>query len=100
MSCCRPGKWGNPFRVVLTDQFHAHEVVNSDGTVVAYAGHRWEATARAVQLHRKWLIEDTQGIAIAAAARRELKGKPLMCFCPLGKPCHVDNLIDAAEGRL
>lgn len=29
---------------------------------------------------------------------RELRGKDLMCWCPLGRPCHADVLLDLANG--
>jgi hypothetical protein len=29
--------------------------------------------------------------------RRELRGRPLGCFCPLDEPCHVDILLRVAN---
>ena len=33
----------------------------------------------------------------AAAAREELRGKNLACFCPLSEPCHADVLLEVAN---
>jgi Domain of unknown function (DUF4326) len=29
----------------------------------------------------------------------ELRGKNLMCWCKIGKPCHADVLLDVANGE-
>ncbi len=33
----------------------------------------------------------------AADVRRELAGKDLACWCPLGQPCHADALLELAN---
>jgi hypothetical protein len=79
--CSRPSKWGNLFVVVKmksTEDMHQKSVAQ----------------------HRDWLKGDRWGRKIAMAAKKELKGKKLGCWCAMNKACHVDNLIDAAEGRL
>lgn len=73
----RPTKWGNPFAV---------------GNVCA------ETPQRAVDLYAKWLRDDALGREIAHRATRELRGKDLACWCPLGEPCHADVLIEIANG--
>lgn len=66
----RPTKWGNPFRIGV------------DGT-------REEVVRR----YREWL--NTQP-SLLEAARRELRGKDLVCWCaPL--PCHADVLLEVAN---
>jgi hypothetical protein len=30
---------------------------------------------------------------------RELKGKNLSCWCPIGQPCHADVLLKLANGE-
>jgi hypothetical protein len=32
-----------------------------------------------------------------AALRRDLAGKDLACWCPLGQPCHADVLLELAN---
>ncbi len=68
----RPGRrWGNPYSVAE----HGRE--------------------RAVELYRRHLAEHPE---LVAAARRELRGRPLGCWCPLdGRPCHADVLIELAN---
>jgi hypothetical protein len=70
----RPSRWGNPFSI-------------------ADAGSRAEAVAR----YRVWVAAPEQA-DLRAAARRELAGKVLCCWCPLGGPCHAEVLIDIANG--
>lgn len=30
--------------------------------------------------------------------RRDLRGKDLACYCPVDQPCHVDVLLEIANG--
>jgi hypothetical protein len=66
----RPTKWGNPF--------HLHPFIN------------------AVELYERW-IKTSDGKHIAEAARRELAGKDLACWCKEGEPCHADVLLRYAN---
>lgn len=66
----RPSKFGNPF------------VIGRDGT-------RGEVIAK----YRRWLATKPQ---LLEAAKTELRGKDLVCFChPL--PCHGDVLVEVAN---
>ena len=69
----RPSKWGNPYRV--------------DGTTVA-------GNAEAVDLFRQHLWRHPE---LVEAARRELRGKSLACWCRPGDPCHADVLLEVAN---
>ena len=69
----RPAKWGNPYP--------AKTVGN----------------AEAVRLYRVWLEESLPGQEIKAAARAELCGKNLACFCADGATCHGDVLLEIAN---
>lgn len=66
----RPSKWGNPF------------VIGRDGT-----------REQVVERYRTWLLARP---AMVAAARRELAGKNLVCFCA-PNACHGDVLLDIAN---
>ena len=66
------GRWGNPF------------VIGKDGT-------REEVIAK----YREWLLAQPD---LVAAARRELRGKDLLCFCA-PKPCHGDVLLEVANSN-
>ena len=66
----RPSKWGNPF------------VIGRDGS-------REDVIAK----YRLWIKEQPE---LRAAARRQLRGKNLICYCaPL--PCHGDVLLEVAN---
>jgi hypothetical protein len=67
----RPTKWGNPYPVAI----HGRD--------------------EAVRLHREHLLADHD---LAAAARAELAGRDLACWCPAGEPCHADALLAVANG--
>lgn len=71
---CRPGEWGNPFKV------------GTDGVA---------SSAFAVQLYRDWIMVPAQG-----PLRRklgDLRGKNLACWCKPGTPCHADVLLEIAN---
>lgn len=72
VSVCRPGRWGNPFRV--SKAYTAQE---------------------AVEHYRRQMPEFTK-----EAARRELAGRNLACFCKLGEPCHADVLLEIANAEV
>lgn len=74
----RPGYWGNPFRIL---------------------GSTKEARQEAVDQFRKWLEKSGEGTVFAAAAKAQLRGKDLACWCPLDAPCHADVLLEIANAR-
>ena len=89
VSVARPSRFGNPFRVGrLVDAFGNDEDVRAITRVSA---------ATAVALFRDWLVANSFGRSVAAAAREELRGKNLACFCPLDQPCHADVLLEVAN---
>lgn len=65
----RPTKWGNPYSV--------GSETDASGAVTAYIAVLDPATV--------------------AAARRELRGKNLACWCALDQPCHADILLRIAN---
>jgi hypothetical protein len=67
----RPTKWGNPYLVVAGDR------------------------AAAVVEYRAYLAAHPD---LVGAARRELAGRDLCCWCPLDEPCHADVLLAVANG--
>ena len=70
----RPTKWGNPHVAVP------------------------ERAADAVARYRADLERGRLRVSVADV-RRELRGKDLGCWCPPGRPCHADVLLDVANGR-
>lgn len=82
----RPGRWGNPHRVAeLLDFMEPRVPVR-----------KRDAHEVAVALYREWLLTRA-GQEIIVAARRELRGRDLMCWCPLDQPCHADVLLEIAN---
>lgn len=68
----RPSKWGNPF------------VVGPDGT-----------RDEVVEKYRAWLLIQPE---LLEAARRELRGRDLVCFCA-PSACHGDVLLSVANAE-
>jgi hypothetical protein len=74
----RPSKWGNPFT-------HLQHL----GGPLVIVDTREEAVAR----YEEWLMSQPE---LVAAAKKELRGKVLGCFCsPLS--CHGDVLLKVAN---
>jgi hypothetical protein len=85
----RPSKWGNPNRVRgrFVDEWNGAEHYCAPG----------EARAVAVRLYREDFKLDRFDVT-PEDARRELAGRDLACWCPLGQPCHADVLLEIANG--
>lgn len=80
----RPSKWGNPFKVGAQNPF---------GTITADLRHSASI----------YLGFAPQNERLIAAAQAELRGKDLVCWCPLVDefgyrfPCHADVLMELAN---
>lgn len=73
----RPSKWGNPYNM-------------KDWEVRGYIRNSRE---RVIELYRQYLTFHPE---LVVAAKAELKGKDLVCWCaPL--PCHADILLEMAN---
>lgn len=66
----RPSKWGNPHPLELGRE-------------------------EAVRRYREYLLTGRLPVTVEDA-RRELHGRDLACYCPLGEPCHADVLLELA----
>jgi hypothetical protein len=89
VSVCRPGRWGNPFKV------------GSTGWIPVDTSGLWSK-----EPHPPLTVADTvECYRLSAehlAARQprwfeELRGKNLACWCPPDQPCHADVLLDIAN---
>jgi hypothetical protein len=76
----RPSKWGNPWPVGRA---------GIDGEVVA--------DAHAAVARFKAAVDATPHVPGSAEIRRELRGRDLVCWCPLEGPCHADVLLEIAN---
>lgn len=71
----RPTKWGNPFKIGTDDN-----------------GVYWDRES-VINLYREWIKQQPD---LITAAKKELKGKDLVCWCtPL--PCHAEVLMEIAN---
>lgn len=79
VSCARPHRYGNPF-IVATPK--------NGGNI---------SRADAVRLFREALFDGRLQFTVADV-RRELRGHSLACWCALDEACHVDVLLEVANG--
>ncbi len=112
---CRPGKWGNPFRVmgkneyIFCDASHRRTIL----TPWVIWDHEQDirrnpaTPAMAVELYRRWLTGEFNAGGIvrpclysAEDIRREFRGKNLACWCRPGDPCHADVLLELANAAV
>jgi hypothetical protein len=105
----RGSKWGNPCTQVRMPALDGSEW-EQEGRLGKVSGERhafvhpdksvtWhlvkDATReQAVAMYRRWL---DMRPGLVEAARAELAGRDLMCWCPLDEPCHADVLLSIAN---
>lgn len=77
----RSTKWGNPFK---------------PGVATPYAGGRKIQDKRHAFVIYRAAAPDNE--ALIAAARKELRGKNLACWCGPQDDCHADVLLELANG--
>lgn len=93
----RPSKWGNEFRAL--------RVGVGLYAVCSRVPREWDpcfqsyeaALKHATDCFRRALLDDWLDFSVKDV-RRELRGKSLCCWCPLGHPCHADVLLSVANG--
>ena len=89
----RGTKWGNHIKVATPKEIKQ----------AGYLGFMLPRDREQVVIaYRIWLEETQWGRALAEAAKRELRGKNLACFCPLpkdGEPdmCHAAILLELSN---
>jgi Domain of unknown function (DUF4326) len=85
----RPRRWSNPHPI---------------GKPCRRCGAAVHDREEAIALFRRDLDEERLGPPSrrrgADAARRELAGRDLACWCPLGQPCHADTLLEIANNPM
>lgn len=99
----RPSKWASPFFIGSNQP----DVFVHDGVVVLWSTPRapsasTEARREAVRRFREWFLT---WVSIPGwdGIREELRGKDLVCWCPLVDadghpfPCHADVLLEWAN---
>ena len=84
ISCARPHRYGNPYIIGTT---------TNSGNITR---------EQAVEMFRLALLEGRLQVTVADV-KRELRGRPLACWCPLEDaewhrvPCHADVLLKVAN---
>lgn len=108
VSVARPGKFGNPFAAKIRRGEDGQATMTREYLVRDFRfwlttellwrrgpdGWRWCSPGGS---------DSYLGVPYAARARilealPALRGKNLMCFCPLDQPCHADVLLELANG--
>lgn len=88
----RPTKWGNRFKVGdIWDQSLVWHLP-SWGEANTRDGETVLSPQLAVELFR-------QHVYSSRDAALELRGKDLVCWCPLDQPCHADALLEWANAE-
>jgi hypothetical protein len=88
-SVARPGRFGNPFTTKAAVQLGQAEDEDQARALVVDAFADWLDTGRCI-----WPIDNSE-----ERRQRLLDGLPglagclVMCFCPLDKVCHADELL-------
>lgn len=97
VSVCRPGQWGNPFRV--GGYFAIGRGRGIPGFAWLEALDEKYADARFTRI-----ADEAQAVEFFRIYRErypddlsELRGKNLACFCALDQPCHADVLLELAN---
>ena len=93
----RPTRWGNPARVVYNRQTRGWHVEHDHGGNVGTWPTAEAARQFAVQVYLAWLGGHPE---LADSARKELRGRDLMCWCPLPEPGQPDHCHAAVLLRL
>jgi uncharacterized protein DUF4326 len=82
----RPSRWGNPYRI--GDSVHVGPPWAGRDIVV-------EDARRAVDMYRQlWFSSTVRVLSMIPL----LRGRDLVCWCPLDQPCHADVLLELANG--
>lgn len=76
----RPTMWGNRWVVGVWSNTLGRPVATVEECVELYRLHMWPEAH-----HRAWV-------------RENLRGKNLICWCRLDRPCHADVLLELANG--
>lgn len=90
ISCARPSKWGNPFRVKTKGSAPWFVCKDTEGRIEFLSPSfrtRSEAINKAVELFDR---EVSLALQNPMLSLKRLHGHNLACWCGLDEPCHVD----------
>lgn len=98
----RPTKWGNPF--AIGDVIDRVRVIPTSGSSIrgGVAELIVTSSADAAEAYRRWIAGTPMLTERARPTldelRDALRGRDLVCWCPLDQPCHADVLLELANG--
>ncbi|MDT0306156.1 DUF4326 domain-containing protein [Streptomyces sp. DSM 44917] len=97
----RGTRWGNPSRVVYRKDSGGWHVETDHGSGVGTWPDPAGARRFATEAYRAWIRQPEQA-DLRAAARAELAGRDLACWCPLPAPgvpdhCHAAVLLQISN---
>ncbi len=84
----RPSRWGNHVRI---------DPAEIESGTLTKEGVRRLAHQYAVLGYEKSIMWNPEGDAYREAAKAELRGHDLACWCRLDEPCHADVLLRIAN---
>lgn len=108
VSVCRPGKWGNPFKV-LQRECGCWDVEDENGVTYLLDSSRHGQGVCTGSITKRFAARDAidlfRSLYVGGRVWQErdldelatLAGKNLACFCPLDQPCHADVLLELAN---
>lgn len=82
---CRPGPWGNPFRV------------GTHGTRAECVELHIQLMGGLLTISLRNVDEQQRCFEHARAHIAELRGRDLACWCSIDGPCHADTLLEIAN---
>lgn len=105
----RPTKWGNPFVASECADDCQAKIHLANGRV--FLPDSWWTGAAVVEMYERWLLglkvrdgETEEFLSVEEflpaspqAHLQSLRGRDLVCWCSLGKPCHADILLELAN---
>lgn len=95
----RPSKWGNPFvPKPLGNAPYRWTVIDDNDVDYREPINGWTDRRSAVLKAVRLFYMDIEGELAPYPPLADLRGKDLVCWCPLDEPCHADVLLDMANG--
>lgn len=94
VSVARPSMWGNPYAIKAVKRRGPFDIWVGDW-FIGQATDEPRAREIAVERFRNALVNGIHGLHPESLV--DLRGKNLMCFCPLDQPCHADVLLELAN---
>lgn len=93
----RPSRWGNPYAVgEIHDQTWVWDLPSWE-EAETIDGETRITPALAAEMYSAWFTVMNNNAISQKYIRDELRGKDLVCWCPLSQPCHADVLLEWAN---